>query len=191
MNEGSEVEMKTLAIGFGLVVGLGVLIVGGGCKDSAAPAAPEKAATEATTGSGIPDGVWLASSPAGAKAVAEVKKSAAAGQEVVLTGRIGGRKDPFVSGRAMFMLSDRSIPSCEETHGPGCATPWDYCCEPKETVLGGTLTVQIVGADGKPLKTGLEGAHGLKPLAEVVVKGKAVGTGSEMVIDATGIYVRG
>jgi len=183
--------MKTLAIGLGLVVGLGALVVGFGCKDSAAPAALEKAATGATAGSGIPDGIWLASVPADAKAVAEVKKSAAAGQEVVLTGRIGGRKDPFVSGRAMFMLSDRSIPACNEKHNDGCPTPWDYCCEPKETVLGGTLTVQIVGADGKPLKTGLEGARGLRPMAEVVVRGKAVGTGSEMVIEATGIYVKG
>lgn len=191
MNEGSDIQMKTLAIGLGLVVGLGVLVVGVGCKDSAAPAAPEKASTEATAGTGIPDGVWLASSPADAKAVADVKKSAAAGQEVVLFGRIGGGRNPFVSGRAMFMLSDRSIPSCNEKHNDGCPTPWDYCCEPKETVLGGTLTVQIVGTDGKPLKADLEGVHGLKPLAEVVVKGKTVGTGSEMVIDATGIYVKG
>lgn len=188
--------MRTLVHGLGPILGLGVLLAASGCKDSTTSPRPDKplantaAATEGTAVDGIPANLWLAAEPAGAKPVAEVKKSATAGQEVVLFGRIGGRKDPFVSGRAMFMLSDRSIPSCAEKHSDGCPTPWDYCCEPKETVLAGTLTVEIVGSDGKPLKTGLSGVHGLEPLADVFVRGKVVGAGNDLVIDATGVYVK-
>lgn len=186
--------MKSQVISIWLVVGSGVLLAASGCKDSAPSGKrPDDATAEAagTAVSEIPAELWLASAPPGAQPVAEVKKSAAAGQDVVLFGRIGGRKEPFVSGRAMFMLTDRIIPSCAEKHGPGCRTPWDYCCEPKETVLASTLTVEMVGADGKPLKVGLEGVRGLKPLAEVVIRGKVVGAGDEFVVDATGIYVRG
>ncbi len=189
--------MKTLTLGIGLILTIGMLPAVSGCKDSTTsaqsgkPAGDAAAATETPASGSIPADLWLAEEPVGAKPVAEVKKSAKPGQEVVLYGRIGGRKDPFVSGRAMFMLSDSSIPSCAEKHSDGCPTPWDYCCESKETVLAGTLTVEIVGPDGKPLKERVEGVRGLKPLAEVVVRGKAVGVGDELVIDATGIYVKG
>jgi hypothetical protein len=90
----------------------------------------------------------------------------------------------------MFMLADPNLPSCNERHDPGCATPWDYCCEAKETVLESTATVQIVGPDGKPLKLGVEGEHGLKPLTEVVVAGKVLSAGENVVINAVGIYVK-
>ena len=189
--------MPTLMNRLMFVFGVASLLAATGCERSTPstasvpPSAPAPTAkTQPAGDAGLPAGVWLTAAPADAKPVAETKKSAAVGQEVVLFGRIGGGKVPFVEGRAMFMLADRSIPSCVEKHGPGCATPWDYCCEPKETVLAGTATVQLVGADGRPLKVGLEGVRGLKPLAEVVVTGKVSSAGENVVIDATGIYIK-
>jgi hypothetical protein len=171
--------------------GLAALI---GCEQSAQSGPPAKPSTEtskpAAADSALPATLWLATEPASAKPVAEIKQSAAAGQDVVVFGRIGGSKEPFVSGRAMFTLADRSIPSCVEKHGPGCATPWDYCCEAKDTVLASTITVQVTGADGKPLKTGLSDVHGLKPLTDLVITGKVSSAGSNVVIDAQGIYLK-
>lgn len=166
-----------------------------GCEQSANSNAPAQAAGEpasqpGASDSGLPGGLWLASEPADARPVGEIKKKAAAGQNVVVFGRIGGSRDPFVSGRAMFTLADRSLPSCTEKHGPGCETPWDYCCEPKENVLANTITVQVVGADGKPLRVALSNVHSLKPLSNVVVTGKVSSAGVNVVIDTQGIYVK-
>jgi hypothetical protein len=180
----------------GMIVATTVLVLLSGCERAADNRPPTTGGTTAAPAAavpiaaGIPDHVWLATAPAGAKTVAEVKKTAAEGADVVVFGRIGGGKAPFVEGRALFMLADRSLASCVEKHGPGCTTPWDYCCEPKEQVRAGTTTIQVVGADGKPLKTGLEGVHGLKPLTEVVIAGKVATAGENVVINATGIYVK-
>lgn len=168
-----------------------LLLVTAGCERSAAPqpAAKPAGSPVAAAENALPAGLWLKAAPADARPVAEVKKSAQAGQDVVVFGRIGGRKDPFVAGRAMFMLADAGIPSCREKHEDGCPTPWDFCCEPKETILAGTTTVQVVDADGKPLKCSLGPEQGLKPLANVVVAGRIASAGDNVVIDATGIYV--
>jgi hypothetical protein len=188
--------MKATVIRIASALGVATLLVAAGCEHSATsdtPAQPSKAApanATAAANGGFPAALWLTAEPADAKPVAEVKKTAAAGQDVIVFGRIGGGKDPFVTGRAMFMLADRSVQSCVEKHGPGCTTPWDYCCEPKELVLASTTTVQIVGPDGKPLKVGLASEHGLKPLTEVVIAGKVSSAGENVVIDATGIYVK-
>jgi hypothetical protein len=188
--------MKVLVSNVPFVLVAALLLAAAGCEpsstpDSAAkPAGAAAAITPAAGDGGLPASLWLTTEPTGAKPVAEVKKTATAGQNVVVFGRIGGGKEPFVTGRAMFMLADRSMPSCVEKHGPGCATPWDYCCEPKETVLASTTTVQIVGPDGKPLKQGLSGEHGLKPLTDVVIAGEVSSAGENVVIDATGIFIK-
>ncbi len=178
-----------------MIVAVTTVVLLTGCEKAAEDKTPAKPGATATntaapSAAGIPDSVWLAAAPDGAKAVTDVKKDAATGQDVVVFGRIGGGKVPFVEGRAMFMLADRGLVSCTEKHGPGCTTPWDYCCEPKEQVLAGTTTIQLVGADGKPLKASLEGVHGLKPLSEVVIAGKVASAGDNVVINATGIYVK-
>jgi hypothetical protein len=182
--------MKALPITIAFVLAAALWFAATGCERPSNPPPPPKPTTAVVASSGLPASLWLTSAPADAKPVVEVKTSAALGQDVVLSGRIGGGKDPFVVGRAMFMLADPTLPSCIERHGPGCPTPWDYCCEPKETVLASTATVQVVDSDGKPLKVGLENEHGLKPLAAVVIAGKVSSVGDSVVINATGIYVK-
>lgn len=140
----------------------------------------------------LPAGLMLEQEPANAKAVAAVKRESNQGDDVVVRGRIGGRKEPFVSERAMFTIADTSMPPCGTDPGDKCPTPWDYCCEPPETILKNTLTIQVVGADGRPLKVGLKELSQLRPLAEITVRGRvSQKTGEQMmVVDATGIFIK-
>ena len=107
-------------------------------------------------------------------------------------GKVGGRKEPFVAGRALMTVVDLTQTSCKEMEGDHCPTPWDYCCVPQSELAPNLATVQFVGADGKPLKADLASVNGLKPLSEVVIKGNVVraADGQSLVINATGLYVK-
>jgi hypothetical protein len=193
----SSLRLKLLAC-FGLALTAWLV----GCDDRgetarvSGDASPARTASTASTEAAadpLPTGLVLAEAPAGAKEVLAVRKDAKQGDEVVLRGRVGGSKTPFVAGRASFQLVDASLKACGEgTAMDECKTPWDYCCsEPKE-IAAHSASVQVVGADGRPLRAALAGAGGLKPLSEVVVKGtvaKAAESGV-LVVNATGIYVK-
>ncbi len=134
----------------------------------------------------------LASEPADAKSVAEVKRTAKIGDEVLFRGRVGGRTDPLVADRAIMTVADMELVPCNARHGDACPTPWDYCCETPEDLKSRTITVQAVGTDGKPLKADWRGA-GIKPLGEVVVRGRiaSLGEGQPIIVNATGIHIKG
>jgi hypothetical protein len=119
----------------------------------------------------IPDSVFVDAEPADAKCVAEVKKNAKKGETVVIKAKIGGRSEPFVKYRAIVVIADRCMKSCDQIPGDTCTKPWDYCCEPPESLKANTMTVQFVDDAGKVLKTGAQGVHGLEPLALVVFEG--------------------
>lgn len=134
---------------------------------------------------------WLlASAPADARPVAEIKKSAVEGEKVVMQARIGGRVDPITKGAAVFVVMDPTIPSCDQNPDDKCATPWDYCCEPKQVMAANSATVQLVGADGKPLAIDLE-AQGLKPLQNIIIVGAVAPRPNDavLIINATGIHI--
>lgn len=132
--------------------------------------------------------ILVTSPPPNPKSVAEVRTDETITDEVVVTGRIGGRKKPFVDGVAMFILADAGMKTCDELHGDACPTPWDYCCEPEDSLKAKIATVQVVGADGKPLAVAMPPQ--LVPSAYVTVTGR-IGQRSEngVVINATRIYV--
>lgn len=134
---------------------------------------------------------WLlASMPADARPVAEIKKSAAEGDKVVMQAKVGGRVDPITKGVAVFVVMDPAINSCDQNPGDMCSTPWDYCCEPKEVMTANSATIQIVGPDGKPLALDLA-TQGLKPLQHVVIVG-TVGprpNDAVLVVNATGVHI--
>ncbi|NUQ50691.1 MAG: hypothetical protein HUU27_12355, partial [Phycisphaerae bacterium] len=141
----------------------------------------------------LPDGLFLPSAPEGAKGVRDAKAEAGVGRDLVIHGRIGGRREPFTKGSAVFLLADRALPACGEANpNDGCKTPWDYCCEPADVIAANTATIQIVGADGRPLAISLRGVHDLAPMAEVVVVGKVAQRSDDgvLVVNATGLYVR-
>jgi hypothetical protein len=171
-----------------LVAGMLVGIVGcdGGAKREApAAAAPAEA---------LPEGLIVAQAPADAKNVADVRKTAADGEEVVVRGRIAGQADPFTDGRAQFQLVDAGVKACSEMEmaDENCKTPWDMCCESPKDVAANSVTVQVVNAEGRPLKAPLKGVGGLKPLSEVSVKGTVhkSADGKVVTVNAKELYVK-
>ncbi len=152
----------------------------------------EKKATEQTSdSSGAATASWLlASAPADAMPVGEIKQTAAEGDAVVMRGRLGGLREPISEGSPVFIVVDPAIPSCaemgEEDH---CPTPWDYCCEPRDSLTANSATVQLVGADGVLLETDV--AASLEPLDEIIVVG-TVGprpSPNVLTIKATAVHV--
>lgn len=139
----------------------------------------------------LPADLFLDNAPRDARGVADVKADTDGPTNVVVHGRIGGRPKPFVDGAAVFLLADASMKTCDELHGDGCPTPWDYCCEPRESLSAKTATVQIVDADGRPLPINVKGQHGLDPSAHVTIVGTVAerSDGKTLVINARNIFV--
>ncbi len=170
-----------------------LLAAGGGCERSAPQAGDpgNQSGTERAATAALPADLFVTVEPPGARPVGEVKQGPAATGDIVVRGRIGGRTDPFVAGRAVFMLADAALPTCAERHGDGCPTPWDYCCEPRDKLIANTATIQVVGPDGQPLRTDVANTHGLKPTAEVVVVGTVrTHDAGALVVDARQIWVK-
>ena len=139
----------------------------------------------------VPAGFVLDKAPDGTKDLAAVKSAGVKdGEEVIVRGVVGGSAQPFVGGRAVVQIIDPSVTTCDRMPGETCETPWDACCS-KDDVSTKSATVQVVDAAGGPLKGTLEGVGGMKPLSEVVVRGKArMEGGKSLVVDATGVYVK-
>lgn len=140
------------------------------CDKPATP--PTPAATTTTATVSLPAGLFVADAPAGAVGVIAARATAKAGDHVVLLGRIGGSRSPFVSNRAIFTIIDPSLKSCVEMGDDDhCPRPWDYCCEDRKSLTNGMASIEIADTAGKPLAIGLESEGTLKPLMLVVVEG--------------------
>lgn len=127
-----------------------------------------------------------------AKDISEARKAGGfkVGDEVVLRGRVGGSKDPFVAGRAMFTLVGRGLKACNENADDKCRRPWDYCCETKEAILANSVSVQFVDDKGQVLRTDMKGRRGLAELSDVVIVGKvAAADRKAVVVNATKIAI--
>lgn len=168
------------------MLALGMFV--GACDDGSTTTKTESSAAAVEA---LPSGLMVTTAPDDAKTVADARK-AADGEQVVVRGRIAGQEKPFTEGRAQFQLVDLGVRSCAEMPDDTCATPWDMCCEDKKHVADNSVTVQVVGADGKPLKAPLEGVGGLKPLREVSVKGvlKKSPDGKVVTVNASEMYVK-
>ena len=130
--------------------------------------------------------------PQGAKAIHVARTDAKPGDELTLSGLVMGTMEPFVSGRAAFVLGDpEKLTPCNQRPDDECETPWDVCCDSKEDKRIGTATVQVIGDDKRVLKTAIEGVGGLAKLSSVVVKGTVAegSTADALVINATAIHV--
>lgn len=169
---------------------MGALVAIGSCERSAPPTQPSgQTASPAVVE--LPPDLWLTAEPADAVSVRAARLDAAPGREVAVRGRIGGRREPFVAGSAVFQLVDKALPMCNEKHGDVCPTPWDYCCESREDVLASSATVQVVDEQGRPLRVGLQGRNGLNPGAEIIVTGTVASDESAetLVLTARGFFV--
>lgn len=129
---------------------------------------------------------------AGARPISEARTSAKPGDEIVVNGLVMGREKVFVDGRASFLLGDRTkLTPCNAVPGDECATPWDACCDSKETKRGNIASIQILGEDGRVLSGGLKGVHGLKALSDVTVSGTVdrSSTAENLVVNAKSIHI--
>lgn len=150
--------------------------------------------TDSSPTSGITlESIIVKSEPAGAQSITEIRKAVEVGKEITLSGKVMGRKDPFVEGRALLMLGDSAmITSCDLRPGDSCVTPWDVCCDDNDVIKASTATIQVVDANGKLLKEGLKGVNGIKELSQLVVTGTiAEGSNADnLLVNAKAIYVK-
>ncbi|QEG37204.1 hypothetical protein [Bythopirellula goksoeyrii] len=132
----------------------------------------------------------LAEEPDDAIGVIEAREEAEDGEPLVLVGRIGGSTNPWIEGRAAFMLLDASISvidegeECEEGEictGDCCATDRANC----------TTLVKVLDANGQLVTVDSRELLGLKESDMVVVAGNAKKDDSgNFVMLANGVYIR-
>lgn len=152
--------------------------------------AKQNSPTTKSAAASLPTDFFLTKQPDGAKSVEEIKASAKAGDRVVIRGRIGGSKTPFVEGRAVFTLMGPGLKACSDNAEDKCKTPWDYCCETPESIAKHSAMIQVVDAAGNPLRVDFKGNNGLKELSEVVIEGSVKqATDKILVINATGLFI--
>jgi hypothetical protein len=174
------------------LVGLVVLatVIVSGCEragESKNPSGPPAIKTD-ESGSGY----LLAKEPEGAKPVLDVKQAAKDGDEVLIVGRVGGRVEPFVQGRASFTIVDPSLKSCSDIEGDNCENPWDYCCVNPSDLARATVLVKFVDEMGKTLDRDARELLGVEPLQTVVVRGKAKrDADGNLTVLASALHVRG
>jgi hypothetical protein len=139
------------------------------------------------------DSFFTPAAATAAGSIRTLRATAKPGDPVVVSGRIMGREKPFVEGRAAFVLGDPAVLTpCNEKPGDECTTPWDTCCNSNEDKQAGTATIQLVGADGRVIKQGLKGLHGLTELSTVTVTGTVdkASSAEALIINASKLHVQ-
>lgn len=132
----------------------------------------------------------LSAEPDGAVGVMIAREDSQDQDDIVLVGRIGGRKNPWIEGRSAFMLIDASMSVVadgkETEEGQICM---DDCCASLRAEC--TTLVKIVDDQGKPLAVDTRELLDVKENDMVVVKGKVQrddeGT---FTVAASGVYIR-
>lgn len=114
----------------------------------------------------------LESEPEGAQDVIQVRSDAKDSDEVIVTGRIGGSRDPWVADHAAFWIVDHSLKACSDIPGDTCRYPWDYCCETPRLPESMAL-IKVVDDAGQMVMADARQLLDVKELSTVVVKGKA------------------
>ncbi|MGK0190096.1 MAG: hypothetical protein ACI9R3_005916 [Verrucomicrobiales bacterium] len=149
-------------------------------------------AVQSTVASAIPDGLISATAPENAVSVVEARAAAKPGAAIVLRGKVGGKMTPISDTAAILVLADENaIASCDQNPDDLCETPWDYCCEEASKIAASTATIQVMGDDGKLLRSTLRGIGDLKELSHLVVSGTvdAASTAEALIINADKIHV--
>jgi hypothetical protein len=184
-------------ITYTLIVSAALAVFAIGCGDSeqkqtVAPATPKTPAAPKAPPVELPETLLAKEALPDAMGVVAARKEVEPGKEIVLTGFIGARREPFVDGRAIFTLADsKALTQCDAIPGDGCKTPWDACCDAPEKVKASIASIQVVDGDGMVLKRKLEGFGGIASGSTVSVKGKiAPGSNADvLIVNAEQIHV--
>ncbi len=167
---------------------LSVAVVGfTGCSSSSTD---EAAATAVPAASLDGSKYLLAEEPDGAMGVIAARESAKDGDPVVIVGRIGGSDNPWIEGRAAFMLLDASklMVAIGEDLGEE-EICMDDCCAAERADC--TTLVKVVDADGKLVAADSRQLLGLTSDDMVVVRGKAKKDDSDnFTVLADAVYIR-
>lgn len=182
--------MRPLIATTALSIAMAMLLTG--CKPAADEQSAETSTPPAATPAGLPASLFAASAPTDAEPLMAVKSTAKAGDQVVFQARVGGRADAFLENRAVFFVVDPAVKSCDDLHPGRCKKPWDYCCTPADDLLASMATVQVVDADGRPIKQTLHNEHGLDGLTLISVTGTVdqVDDAGNFVVNAESIHVQ-
>lgn len=132
----------------------------------------------------------LSEEPTEAADVIAVREVAQDGDDVVITGRIGGSENPWTQGRAAFSIVDASLQACSDIPGDLCEKPWDYCCA-TDKLPSSTALVKVVDEHGDLVKADARDLLNVKELSTVVVRGKAQrDEAGNLTVHAVSVYVK-
>lgn len=128
--------------------------------------------------------------PDGAVPVITARETAEDGSPLVLMGRVGGAANPWIEGRAAFMLIDPSVmvvaAGTDSTAGEVCM---DDCCATDRAAC--TTLVKIVDDNGELVPVDARKLIGLKESDLVIVQGTAKKDNSgNFSMHATKVFVR-
>lgn len=129
--------------------------------------------------------------PVGAVGVMAAREESQNMDEIVVVGRIGGRKDPWIDGRAAFMVIDAAMTIVADSEDSGeDQVCMDDCCASLRAEC--TTLVKIVDDGGTPLAIDAREVLGADVNDMVVVKGvvQRDEDGGTFTIAASGVYVR-
>ena len=164
------------------------------CVASLSSCAEEVSSVPETDGPTVSDvdgsAYLLGEEPTGSATVINVREDAEDGDEVVIEGRIGGSRNPWIDGRAAFSIVDETLRACSDIPGDNCRYPWDYCCETAK-LPNATALIKVVDEDGELVKADAKALLGVKELSTVVIKGKAQrDDAGNLTVLASGVFVR-
>ena len=92
----------------------------------------------------IPDNFKFSEDLGASISVCEFRETNDTTKDYIVEGFIGGRKNPFAENRAIFILGDNTLETCDEKSDDSCPTPWDVCCEDRNKILSSTISVQVL-----------------------------------------------
>ena len=123
--------------------------------------------------------------------VCELRKSFSVNDEIVVEGFIGGRRKPFSETKAIFILGDDSLETCDEKPDDSCPTPWDVCCEDRKKIANSTISIQVNDDKGDLLDGTLEDVSGIIPGQRIKVKGivDSKSSGNAVILNAISIQL--
>ncbi|MAL85117.1 MAG: hypothetical protein CMI23_01995 [Opitutae bacterium] len=139
----------------------------------------------------IPDSFKFSEDLGASISVCEFRDTNDTTKDYIVEGFIGGRKNPFAENRAIFILGDNTLETCDEKSVDSCPTPWDVCCEDRKKILSSTISVQVLDVDGSIIKGSLKGVSGIDSGKKIKVRGKlnTKSTAEAIILNAEAIQI--